>query len=111
MTLTARRDIKVCSAHQAMANLMYDESGSRVTRLEHGDTAFGFYYIGWLDSFFSDRHCEEKIEALVNDVRKCFRENIPLQALLLSGFGSSSDSPKTIFSDELKMRRPWQPRG
>ena len=106
MTLTARRDIKVCCAHQAMANLMYDESGSRVTRLEHGDTAFGFYYIGWPDSFFSDRQCEEKIEALVNDVRKCFRENIPLQALLLSGFGSSSDSPKTIFSDELKKRKP-----
>ena len=89
-----------------MANLMYDESGSRVTRLEHGDTAFGFYYIGWQDSFFSDRQCEEKIDALVNDVRKCFTEKIPLQALLLSGFGSSSDSPKTFFSDELKMRRP-----
>jgi hypothetical protein len=106
VTLTARRDIKVCCAHQAMANLMYDESGSRVTRLEHGDTAFGFYYIGWPDSFFSDRQCEEKIEALVNDVRKCFTEKIPLQALLLSGFGSSSDSPKAFFSDELKMRRP-----
>ena len=106
MTLTARRDIKVCSAHQAMANLMYDQSGSRVTRLEHGDTAFGFYYIGWQDSFFSDRQCEEKIDALVNDVRKCFTEKIPLQALLLSGFGSSSDSPKTFFSDASKMRRP-----
>ena len=106
MTLTARRDIKVCSAHQAMANLMYDQSGSEVIRLERGDTAYGFYYIGWPDSFFQDRQYEDKIDALVNDVGKCFKEKIPLQALLLSGFGSSSDSPKTFFSDALKTRRP-----
>ena len=106
MTLTARRDIKVCSAHQAMANLMYDQSGSEVIRLERGDTAYAFYYIGWPDSFFQERQYEEKIDALVNDVRKCFKEKIPLQALLLSGFGSSSDSPKTFFSDALKTRRP-----
>jgi hypothetical protein len=87
-----------------MANITYDQQPEFVN-LERGDTAFAFYYIGWSDSFFQNNQYEEKIDALVNDVGKCFKENIPLQALFLSGIGSSSDSPKTFFDDAMKTRK------
>ena len=70
-----------------------------------GDGVFGFYYLGWSDSFFLAGGFDKKINALVNDVKKCFTQDIPLQALFLSGIGSTSDNPWTPFNDSLQARK------
>ena len=84
-----------------MANLVYDQQ-PEVVDVEGGDVACAFYYLGWLDTFFQTTGYDKKIEALVNDLGKCFKDNIPLQALFLSGIGSPSDSPYTPFDEALK---------
>lgn len=44
------------------------------------DVVVVFYYLGWSDSFFNVGGFDQKIKALVNDVKKCFTQDNLLQA-------------------------------
>ena len=67
-----------------------------------GDVVIVFYYLGWPDLFFNVGGFDQKIKALVNDVERCFTQDILLQALFLNGIGTTSDNSRTLFNASLQ---------